>query len=239
METSSQDVLKEIANVVDGLDEGEETVESITDEWSRTNNAVGPAYEPPDPDEETADFYESRANLEQQWRASETERMKNEFARTGVVPQAMNFDEWQTHREIVEPQQKIAVALQNDLEDLVQRYPKSSAGFLKKLRRGEIQMPEGLEAEDNALEAWFINSLSQDEFRRLDTDAQMELFAKEGEERKPLRTRSLDIAQPKRVKPKPQPTARRQPTYKLPDLTQDEMREALNWAIQKKMRGVK
>jgi len=69
----------------------------------------------------------------------------------------------------------------------------------------------------------------------MDSEAQRELFASENEPRKPLRTRSLDIAQPKRVKPKP--TARRQPVQAIPDLTEAEMQEALNWAIQKKMHG--
>jgi len=83
------------------------------------------------------------------------ERMKSEFAGTGEVPRGMSFDEWQRHREIVEPQQNLRKALAEDLEDLQARYPKSSAGFLKKLRRGEIQAPKGIENVDNA---WRIGS---------------------------------------------------------------------------------
>jgi hypothetical protein len=45
--------------------------------------------------------------------------------------------------------------LAEDLEDLQARYPKSSTGFLKKLRRGEIQAPEGIENVDNP---WRIGS---------------------------------------------------------------------------------
>lgn len=216
---SSEDILKQIENVTNGLPE--EGVESITSEWPRTKKVEALTYE--SSEDEVADYYEGKARLEDEWRSSEMERMQSEYARTGQVPRAMNFDEWQTHREIVEPQQKMANALQTDIEDLVERYPKSSAGFLKKLRRGEIQLPEELEAEDNALEQWFINSISEDEFRRMPPDAQRELFNKEDEERKPLRTRSLDVVIPKRVRPKPQP--RRQQTYALPDVTQEDFQE--------------
>jgi len=119
-----------------------------------------------------------------------------------------------------------------DIEDLVTRYPKSSANFLKKVRRGEIQMPDELMSEPNALEQWFITSITEDEFRRMDSDAQLELFAKEGEERKPLRTRSLDLAEPRRKKPVA-PQKPRQKTYKMPEFTQQDIHDMMSDFINK------
>jgi len=67
MEASSEDILRQIEKETDNLPEGEEEspVSSVTDEWPRTKHVPEPAYENPDPDEEVAYYYESRANLEQ------------------------------------------------------------------------------------------------------------------------------------------------------------------------------
>jgi hypothetical protein len=93
-------------------------------------------------------------------------------------------------------------------------------------------MPDELMSEPNALEQWFITSITEDEFRRMDSDAQLELFAKEGEERKPLRTRSLDIAEPRRKKPAPIKQRPRQ-TYKLPEFTQQDIHDMMSDFINK------
>lgn len=243
---TSDDILQQINEVASTLPQGEPepedddryTFEDAKEKVSRDypeDYEPGPEY---DPNNELVDFLEGKATLERQWRASEAERMRQEFTRTGVVPRSMNFEEWQIHREIVQPQQDLQKALAEDLESLQARYPKSSQGFLKKIRRGEIVPPAGIELVDNALEHWFIDSISQDEFRRMDSEAQRELFSTEDEERQPLRTRSLDIAEPRRVKPRPK--VKKAPTYTLPDFTQEEMMEMLNWGLnQKKMRGGK
>lgn len=220
---SSEDVLREINNITDSMAEGgnepeEETFSSLSQEYDDGLS---------DDDRELADYLENDNNLKQQWRASEMERMKSEFARTGVVPQSMDFDTWKVHREIVEPQQNLQSALSEDLESLAERYPRAINHFIRKMRRGEVSMPEGIEAEPNALEQMLIQSITPEEARKMDTDTLAEIigYAEYPDERRPpLRTRSLDAAIPARKKPVQQ-KVKRQPTYTLPDVTQEDFQE--------------
>jgi len=237
MAETSEDILKQINDLASGLSEGGEKQEK----YSFPEVLPDPAEQYLDDDGlREVDRLESEADLREQWKTEETARMQAEYGRTGVVPQYRTFDEWYTHKEIVQPQQNMQNAIAKDLEDFVDRYPRSSANFLKKVRRGEIEMPDELMTSPNALEEWFISSISEDEFRRMSPEAQLELFAKDGEERKPLRTRSLDIAEPRRVVPKRTPVRPKQQTYKMPDLSHDDFNEMFrDWAIKhpEKMRG--
>lgn len=184
-------------------------------------------------------IYEQDHSAREQWRASETERMKNEFARTGIVPQAMNFEQWQTHREIVKPQQDLQQALEEDIQDLYERYPRSTASFIKKVQRGQINLPEGYETVPNALEEIYIQSITPEEAKAMDAETLAEVIGHaefEDERRKPLHTRSLDVAIPARKKPafKPRP---KQQMYTVPDLSQEEITDAINYIIQRRGRG--
>jgi hypothetical protein len=229
METS-EDILRQIENSTRGIPDHKGEEEASFEQEGDSSTI------PDDPVYTYLEQKTEREALVERWKTEEPQRIQEEYERTGVIPPYKPFEQWvQEQAEPIPQQEVLQRAILEDIEDLQTRYPKSSANFLKKLRRGEIQLPEELEAEDNALEQMFINSISEDEFRRMHVDAQLELFKKEDEERRPLRTRSLDVAMPQRVRPKPQP--RRQSTYTMPELTQDELREALTWAIQKKMGG--
>ena len=222
---TSEDILKEIQDTTSGLGEGGQEEQE----------------KPVQPDSEQAyeeDTYISEDQLMEQYKTQGTAWMQDQVNNTGQIPQPgdyPSFDQWKNNRDFFSPQpnaQELRKSLAEDIEDLTDRYPKSSANFLKKLRRGELEMPDELMSEPNALEQWFITSITEDEFRRMDSDAQLELFAKEGEERKPLRTRSLDIAEPRRKKPALIKQRPRQ-TYKLPELTQQDITDMMSDFINK------
>ncbi len=222
---TSEDILKEIQDTTSGLGEGGQEEQE--------------QYVQPDVEQDyEEDTYISEDQLMEQYRTQGTAWIQDQIDKTGRIPQPgeyPSFQQFKENRDFFTPQppaQELHKAMAEDIEDLVTRYPKSSANFLKKVRRGEIQMPDELMSEPNALEQWFITSITEDEFRRMDSDAQLELFAKEGEERKPLRTRSLDIAEPRRKKPALIKQRPRQ-TYKLPELTQQDITDMMSDFINK------
>jgi len=237
---SSDDILRQIQGAAGGLPEGVPEPEEESYGWGEPERISAPTpsthdYEPEeyDPNRELADEIEQDHLLREQWRASETERMTNEFSRTGTVPRAMNFEEWKTHREIVQPQQDLQNALMEDIENLSLRYPKTSGSFLRKLHRGEIKVPEGYETVPNLLEHLFLESITPQEARSMDTESLRELFDNNdypSDRRSPLHSKSADIAMPGRKKPvvKPRP---RQQTYSFPDISQSDFNEMFSdWA---------
>ncbi len=227
---SSDDVLAAINQVASEIDEGGQEPEQQL-------YPVQPNVEQ-DYEEELADAYEREALEKKQYQEEGTAWMQDQYSKTGRIPQLgeyPSFEDWQENKGFFKPQppvQELHKAMAEDIEDLVTRYPKSSANFLKKVRRGEIQMPDELMSEPNALEQWFINSISEDEFRRMPPEAQLELFTKEGEAREPLRTRSLDLAEPRRKKPVA-PQKPRQKTYKMPEFTQQDIHDMMSDFINK------
>jgi hypothetical protein len=244
---TSDDILQQINQVTSNLEEssGEPEDDDVVS-FRSPEPAPSQGYNAPDdyddPQRELADYLERDNSEREQWRAEETARIKAEYARTGNVPQYRNYEEWKEHKEYFAPEinpERMAQALQEDVQDLIERYPRSSASFLRKVQLGQIAFPDGYETIPNALEVLFLDSITPAESRAMDTDTLAELIGHaefEDERRQPLRTRSLDVAVPQRVKP-PKPKVKKAPTYTLPDLTQEEMREALSWAIEKKMRG--
>jgi hypothetical protein len=230
METSD-DILRQIENVTNGLPG--EGVESITSEWPRTKKVSEATYEnTDDPLYAHLEQKTEREALVNKWKAEETQRIQEEYQQTGVIPPYRPFEQWVQEQAEPVPRAEMQQALLEDIQDLQERYGTATAGFFRRLKRGEIELPEDLLGEDNALEQFFINSVTEEEARNMTTE-ELQRFITSANE-KPLLTRSLDIAVPER-KPKPQP--RKQQTYTMPELTQDELREALTWAIQKKMGG--
>lgn len=233
MEKSSADILKEIENVTKGLPEDDEGVESITSGWGHPKRV-----EEPQENKEDDPFYTyleqktEREALVNKWKAEETQRIQEEYQQTGAIPPYRPFEQWVQEQDEPVPRAEMQRAILEDIDDLKNRYGNATDGFLKRLRRGELQMPDELLGEPNALEQFFISNVTDDDAKKMTTE-ELERFITSANE-KPLLTRSLDIAVPER-KPKPQP--RKQQTYTMPELTQDELREALTWAIQKKMGG--
>ena len=110
---------------------------------------------------------------------------------------------------------------------------------MRKLRRGEVDLDNANLLIDNTLEDALIGSLTENEIRQLSTEQLREII--DGA-KNPLRTKSLDIAEPRRIPIKQAPVRSRQKqqTYKMPDLSQDDFNEMFrDWAIKhpEKMRG--
>lgn len=202
METTSEDILKQIENVANGLPEDEdESVSSIVDEWPRKPKQADNTF---DDHEDKPDGYVRQDDddeaLRERWRVEEPEKMKEEFLQTGVMPRYRSFDEWkESMGEPMPSQREMQTALAEDINDLYDRYGEATHGFFQRLRRGELQMPDELLTEDNAFEQFFISNITEDEARRM-TPEQLQRVI-DGANREPLRTRSLDIAVKGRKRP--------------------------------------
>lgn len=239
---SSDDVLAAINDLANGIPEGGGEEQ---ERYSFPEVLPDPVEQYLDDDgRQEVDRLESDANLREQWKADETARMQHEYAMTGEVPQFRTYDEWRTHREIVEPQQNMQRALAQDLADLQERYPKAYPHFLRKMNLGRVVVPDDIMNEPNALEQLLIQTVVEDA-RKMDAQTLAEVIGHaetEDERRQPLRSRSADIAEPRRVPIKQAPVRSRQKqqTYKMPDLSQDDFNEMFrDWAIKhpEKMRG--
>lgn len=226
METSA-DILKEIENVTRGIPEGEEEApQDFKQEADSPTVSDDPVYT-------YLKEKQDHEALVNKWKAEETQRIQEEYQQTGAIPPYRPFDQWVQEQDEPVPRADLQQAILGDIQDLQDRYGNATDGFLKRLQRGQLQMPDELLTEDNALEQFFLNNVTLEQARNMSTE-ELERFIKAANQ-KPLKTRSLDMAVPQRVKPRQQ--SKRQPTYTMPELTQDELREALTWAIQKKMGG--
>ena len=234
---SSDDVLAAINDLANGIPEGGGEEQ---ERYSFPEVLPDPVEQYLDDDgRQEVDRLESEANLREQWKADETARMQHEYAMTGEVPQFRTYDEWRTHREIVEPRQNLQKAIAEDVEDIALKYNKTGDLLLRKLRRGEVDLDNANLLIDNTLEDALIGSLTENEIRQLSTEQLREII--DGA-KNPLRTKSLDIAEPRRIPIKQAPVRSRQKqqTYKMPDLSQDDFNEMFrDWAIKhpEKMRG--
>ncbi|HOD79510.1 MAG TPA: hypothetical protein PKI10_14730, partial [Syntrophorhabdus sp.] len=141
---------------------------------------------------------------------------------------------WRTHREIVEPQQNMQRALAQDLAELQERYPKAYPHFLRKMNLGRVVVPDDIMNEPNALEQLLIQTVVEDA-RKMDAQTLAEVIGHaetEDERRQPLRSRSADIAEPRRKKPVA-PQKPRQKTYKMPEFTQQDIHDMMSDFINK------
>ena len=234
---SSDDVLAAINDLANGIPEGGGEEQ---ERYSFPEVLPDPVEQYLDDDgRQEVDRLESDANLREQWKADETARMQHEYAMTGEGPQFRTYDELRTHREIVEPRQNLQKAIAEDVEDIALKYNKTGDLLLRKLRRGEVDLDNANLLIDNTLEDALIGSLTENEIRQLSTEQLREII--DGA-KNPLRTKSLDIAEPRRIPIKQAPVRSRQKqqTYKMPDLSQDDFNEMFrDWAIKhpEKMRG--
>jgi hypothetical protein len=145
----------------------------------------------------------------------------------------------------VAQQQKMAefgVALNMDMLDLSERYGGNLVQkFNADLQRGRVQMPEGIEKVPNALEYVFTEYWlpgHHDDLKAEDLGKILPHQAEYGEETPqqptPLRSRSMDVVRPDRIRPVSKPKPRVEKTFTLPDLSPSDVQEALyDWIVKK------
>jgi len=224
---TSNDILEQIKDLASGLDEGGEEEEPQQEQY----------YAEPDSeeqyDEELADLYENEALDKKRYQEEGTAWMQDQFNKTGRIPQPGEYpslEDWKENKDFFQlqhAQQDIQKALQEDLLALSDRYPRAINHFIAKMNRGQVNIPEGIEAEPNALEQLLIQSVVEDA-RKFDAETLAEVIGyaeTEDERRPPLRTRSLDIAEPRRLPRKQVSVKRPRQTVVPTNYTNEEIHE--------------
>ena len=134
-------------------------------------------------------------------------------------------------------QQKVAqlgVALNLDFVDLADRYGADlTQKFQSDLQRNRIPIPKNIEKVGNTLEylfkeIWLPNQkVSASELDKILPHADEFGNIIDSEKTIPLHSRSMDVLIPARVRPASRPKPKAEKTYKIPDLSTEDMVEAL------------
>ncbi len=123
-------------------------------------------------------------------------------------------------------QQKFLQGVTEDFYNLSERYGLRATQFANELQLGRVKIPEGMERVDNALEEVFLDWLTSPRIHKTLSTKELEGIIRARTEGEPLRTRTLDITHPQRIRPTPKPRAKRA-TVKVPQLTQDDVTEMM------------
>ena len=158
-------------------------------------------------------------------------------------PDVVKYEEAQ---DLPEPEQEDAqqkaaqfgVAVNLDLIDLAERYGDNLVQkFNSDLQRNRVQIPKGIEKVENTLEYLFrevwlpgqkVSASELDKFLpHRDEFGNIE----DPERTIPLRSRSMDVLIPARVRPTPKPKPKAEKTYRVPNLSTEDMQEMLvDWS---------